>query len=161
MGFPPYPPTQCTLYMEIPSTFTLTHSHTHTHTYKYTACTHTHTNEQTAEPPRSGLSELFSLRWWVCVKILYLCVYLDVCMFHESVYLCAFESVGIWNGAFLLSSSSLPVISLSISSLLSCSKSSSEGGGHCREKARCGLWWRQKQRLSFFYWHDHEQCIIY
>lgn len=44
---------------EIPSTYT----HLYTLVHMQTHCMRTHTNWQTAKPPRSGLCELFSLRW--------------------------------------------------------------------------------------------------
>lgn len=144
MGFPPYPPTQRT---QGNSKHIHTHSHVHTrsHTYKHTTCTHT--NWQTAEPPRSGLSELFSLRWWVCVNVYvrlgsYKCVCIWMCACLMNLW-SACVSVGIWNGVFLLSSSSLSLSSLSVSSLLSGFKSSLEA--NCREEARCGQWCHQKQ----------------
>lgn len=68
---------------EIPSTYTRSHIHTSSHTHTNTAHshTHTHTNWQTAKPPRSGLSELFSLRWWICVNVyVHLRSYMCVCI---------------------------------------------------------------------------------
>ena len=88
---------------EIPSTYTPSQKHTGARRHANTSHAQAHTNWQTAKPPRSGLSELFSLRWWV---------YENVCL---RSYVCV--SVGIWNGVFLLRSSSL---SLSLISLPIC-----------------------------------------
>lgn len=55
---------------EIPSV----HTHTHTSRYTHANASLQHTNWQTAKAQRSGLSKLFSLRWWVYEKPMRTCV---------------------------------------------------------------------------------------
>lgn len=128
---------------EIPSTYT----HLYTLVHIQTHCMHAHTQTGRLQSPQGLVFVNYSVCVGECVcasEILYECIYFG-CV-HVTWMCVCFVSMGIWSGVFLLNSSSLSLISLSIRSLLSDFKSSLEG--NCREKARCGQWCHQAANSS-------------